>query len=192
MSFEILSNTLRECNGFIDSVLDQLFSFSRLLLDLLLLVILFALLGVTQMFLNRLGLLVLFAGPEGLVCTPSGFNFSPQPIEQRWIQGKCKAKGGDPFDCGQNRLVQVQDYNIIFLHSFRVSLMHKREFLSCFFSFLHKRLGMVLWCFFFLLFLLFIFFIKISNRIPYSQTWRCSTSLGVSLIVIFFSAVSYL
>lgn len=51
------------------------------------------------MFLNRLDFLVLFAGPEGLVCAPSGFTFSPQPTEQRWIQGKCKAKGGDPFDC---------------------------------------------------------------------------------------------
>lgn len=83
-------------------------------MELLLLIILFALLGLTQMFLNRLDFLVLFAGPEGLVHAPNGFTFSPQPIEQRWTQGNCKAKGGDPFDCGENRLVQVEDYNIIF------------------------------------------------------------------------------
>lgn len=87
---------------------------SRHLLKLLLLVILFALLGLTQIVLNRLDFLVLFAGPEGLVYAPSGFTFSPQPIEHRCIQGNCTAKGGDPFDCGENRLVQVQDYNMIF------------------------------------------------------------------------------
>lgn len=65
--------------------------FNRFSLEFLLLVILFALLGVTQMFLNRLDFLVLFAGPEGLVCAPNGFTFSPQPIEQRWIQGNCEA-----------------------------------------------------------------------------------------------------
>ncbi|KAG7336053.1 hypothetical protein KOW79_000746 [Hemibagrus wyckioides] len=53
-------------------------------------------------------------GPEGLIHAPNGFTFSPQPIEQRWTKGNCKAKGGNPFDCGENRLVQVEDYNIIF------------------------------------------------------------------------------
>lgn len=66
------------------------------------------------MLLNRLDFLVLFAGPVGRICPLNGFTFSPQTIEQRWIQGKCKAKVGDPFDCGENRLVQVQDYNMIF------------------------------------------------------------------------------
>ncbi|GAA6099521.1 uncharacterized [Tachysurus ichikawai] len=36
-------------------------------------------------------------GPERLVQAPNGFTFSPQPIEQRWIQGYCRAKGGNPF-----------------------------------------------------------------------------------------------
>lgn len=141
------------------------------------------------MFPKRLDFLVLFAGPEGLICSPSGFTFLPQPIEQRWIQGNCKAKGGDPSDCGENRLVQVQDYNMMFLHSFRGSLMHsqllshKREFLS-YLSFLQKRSGGFLWCFF------IVFFLKTSNHIPHCQTQRCPTSLRVSLMVTFF-AVSF-
>lgn len=124
---EEIFSTLKECNGSICSLTDFLLEqASSLPLERLLIVILFALLGVTQMFLDRLDFLVLFASPEGLIFTPNGFTFSPQPpqpIEQRWIQGKCKAKCGDPFDYGENRLIQVQDYSIIFLHCFRRNLM---------------------------------------------------------------------
>lgn len=125
------------------------------------------------MFLNRLDFLVLFAGPEGLVCVPSGFTISPQPIEQRWIQGNCKAKGGDPFDCEGKQTCSGSRLQHHFLHSFRVSLMqsqlasHKRVLKI--FSFLHRRSGGFPWYVFIALFL------KTSNHIPYSQTRRCPT-----------------